>query len=80
VLSQRFVRSLFSCVAASLLLFTVFSRIPIADAGASFANRAADSERKKLVKVFLGRRGFGVRGDSFLTSKKSLLNCISALI
>ena len=48
--------------------------------GASFANRAADSERKKLVKVFLGRRGFGVRGDSFLTSKKSLLHCISALI
>jgi hypothetical protein len=48
--------------------------------GASFANRAADLVRKKLVKVFLGQRGFGLRGDSFLTSKKLLLYCISALI
>jgi hypothetical protein len=37
---------------------------------ASFAKRAVDSVRKKLVKIFLGCHGFGVRGNSFLDIEK----------
>ena len=59
-LSQRFVRSLFSCVAASLLLFTVFSRIPIADAQTStedeFAKVVEDPKAGTAVLQLASRR------------------------
>ena len=59
-MSQRFVRSLFSCVAASLLLFTVFSRIPIADAQTStedeFAKVVEDPKAGTAVLQLASRR------------------------